>query len=93
LSEPIALDPQIRADTLANGLHYYIRPNTRPRSDGSSFAWSVNAGSVLEDDDQRGLAHAVEHMLLRGTCHFPGDAIESYFESIGMRRRMCRRSR
>jgi len=85
LNEPIAVDPRIRAETLANGLHYYIRPNTSPIR-RVELRLVVNAGSVLEDDDQRGLAHGVEHMLLRGTRHFPGDAIESYFESIGMRR-------
>ena len=45
----------------------------------------MNAGSILEDDDQRGLAHFVEHMAFNGTKHFPKQEIVTFIESIGMR--------
>ena len=70
--------------TLANGLTYYIRENERP-SDRLELRLVVDAGSVLEDDDQRGLAHFVEHMAFNGTEEFPEQALVDYLESIGMR--------
>ncbi len=84
LSAPIAIDPDVRIDTLANGLQYYIRANEGPER-RAEFRLVVNAGSVLEDDDQQGLAHAVEHMAFRGTRHFPGSRVVDYLQSIGMR--------
>jgi zinc protease len=80
----IPLDPAIRAGTLPNGLRYYIRHNTRPEK-RLELRLVVNAGSVLEDDDQRGLAHFVEHMLFNGTRRFAKNDIISYLESIGVR--------
>jgi zinc protease len=85
LDAPIAVDPQLRSDTLPNGLHYYIRENRSPDR-RAEVRLVVDAGSVLEDDDQRGLAHAVEHMVFRGTRGFPGRTIDQYLESLGMRR-------
>ena len=84
LDTPISLDPEIRTDTLANGLRYYIRENGYPE-ERAELRLVVDAGSVLEDDDQRGLAHAVEHMAFRGTRRFPGRAIDTYLQSVGMR--------
>ena len=80
-------DPAVAAvkkGTLPNGLTYYIRKHDKPEK--RAVLWlAVNAGSVLEDDDQRGLAHFVEHMAFNGTKRFPKQAIVDYLESIGMR--------
>jgi len=84
LETPIRLDPKVRTDTLANGLRYYIRENDYPE-ERAELRLVVDAGSVLEDDDQRGLAHAVEHMAFRGTTRFPARAIDTYLQSVGMR--------
>jgi zinc protease len=67
----VPLDPSTTVGTLSNGLTYYIR-------------LVVNAGSVLEDDDQLGLAHFVEHMAFNGTEHFEKQELVEYLESIGM---------
>lgn len=80
----VRLDPQVRTDTLTNGLRYYIRDNSYPEN-RVELRLVVDAGSVLEDDDQRGLAHGVEHMAFRGTRRFPGRAIDTYLQSVGMR--------
>jgi len=84
LAAAARMDPDIRTGTLANGLRYYLRQNDYPEQ-RAELRLVVHAGSVLEDDDQRGLAHAVEHMAFRGTRRFPGRAIDEYLQSIGMR--------
>ena len=83
--EPAALptDSSVRMGTLANGLRYYVRQNSRP-AQRAELRLVVNAGSVLEDEDQRGLAHMVEHMAFNGTRHFEKQAVVNYLESIGM---------
>ncbi|MBO6574123.1 MAG: insulinase family protein [Rhodothermales bacterium] len=69
---------------LENGLTYIIRPNDRPSN--RALMWlAVNAGSVLEDDDQRGMAHFLEHMAFNGTRDFDKTSLVTYLESIGMR--------
>src|SRR5690606_14834137 len=73
-----------RTGTLANGMRYYIRENSRPE-ERAELQLVVNAGSVLETEDQRGLAHFVEHMAFNGTARFEKQAIIDYLESIGMR--------
>jgi len=80
----IPADPQITTGQFRNGLHYYVRTNKEPK-DRAELRLVVNAGSVLEDDDQRGLAHLVEHMAFNGTTHFPGMGIVNFLQSIGMR--------
>ncbi|MFW6139304.1 MAG: M16 family metallopeptidase, partial [Spirochaetota bacterium] len=65
-------------------LRYYIRANSRP-AQRAELRLVVNAGSVLEDQDQRGLAHFLEHMAFEGTKNFEKDQIVDYLESIGMR--------
>ncbi|MCC6992018.1 MAG: insulinase family protein, partial [Acidobacteria bacterium] len=82
--DTIAVDPQITVGTLPNGLRYYVRPNGQPRG-RAELRLVVKTGSVLEDDDQRGLAHFVEHMAFNGTTHFPGNAIATFMQGIGMR--------
>jgi zinc protease len=84
LDAPIPIDPAVRAGWLPNGLRYYIRQNTRPEK-RVELRLVVNAGSVQEDDDQRGMAHFVEHMLFNGTRRFKKNDIVKYLESIGVR--------
>lgn len=80
----LPLDPAVRSGKLANGLTYYVRGHGRP-DDRAELRLVVNAGSILEDDDQRGLAHFVEHMAFNGTEHFARQELVDYLESIGMR--------
>jgi zinc protease len=81
---PLPFDPAVTVGTLPNGMRYYIRENHKPEK-RAELRLVVNAGSVLEDEDQRGLAHMVEHMAFRGTKKFARNQISSYLESIGMR--------
>ena len=82
-TERVPVDPRITIGRLENGLRYYIRRNPRPAK-RAELRLVVNAGSVLEDDDQLGLAHVVEHMAFNGTKHFAGQEITAFMESIGM---------
>jgi zinc protease len=84
LTDPMPVDPQITIGKLANGMRYYIRTNKKPEK-RAELRLVVKAGSILEDDDQRGLAHLVEHMAFNGTKNFPKNEIISFMESIGMR--------
>jgi zinc protease len=77
-------DPAVTIGSLPNGLRYYIRVNQRP-AHRAELRLVVNAGSILEDPDQRGLAHFVEHMAFNGTAHFAKQQLVDYIESIGMR--------
>lgn len=73
----------VRKKTLPNGLTYYVMANRKPEH-RVQMLLAVNAGSVDEDEDQRGLAHYVEHMAFNGTKRFPKDALGNYLQSIGM---------
>src|SRR5262249_4121886 len=84
LTAPVPVDPRITGGTLSNGMRYYIRANKRPEG-RAELRLVVNAGSVLEDDDQRGLAHFVEHMCFNGTTHFPKNDVVAFLQSIGVR--------
>jgi zinc protease len=77
------LDPQIKLGHLKNGLTYYVMKHQKPEQRASLWL-AVNAGSVLEDDDQRGLAHFCEHMAFNGTKRFPKQDIVNYIEKVGM---------
>src|SRR5690606_16891935 len=68
--DTLPLDPALRIGTLDNGLRYYVRQNARPER-RAELRLVVRAGSILEDDDQLGLAHFVEHMAFNGTRNFP----------------------
>lgn len=81
---PVPVDTSVTVGHLENGLTYYIRRNSRPEQ-RAELRLVVNAGSVLEDDDQRGLAHLVEHMAFNGTRSFERQELVHYLESIGMR--------
>src|ERR1700757_927349 len=69
LDSRLTLDPKTRAGVLPNGLHYFIRANSYPAK-RAELRLAVNAGSLMEDDDQRGMAHVIEHMGFNGTTHF-----------------------
>jgi len=84
LNTKIPSDPSVLTGRFANGLQYYVRKNAKPVN-RIELRLVVNAGSVLEEDDQRGLAHFVEHMAFNGTKHFPKMDIVSFMQSIGMR--------
>src|SRR5258705_12919406 len=80
----LPLWPEVKRGTLPNGLTYYVLKHGKPEH--RAFLWlAVNAGAVLEDDDQRGLAHFDEHMAFNGTKRFPKAEIVNYLERIGMR--------
>jgi zinc protease len=80
---PVAVDPAVRVGKLPNGLTYYVLHHATPPHRAALWL-AVNAGSVLEDDDQRGLAHFVEHMAFNGTKRFPKLDIVDYLEKNGM---------
>ena len=83
-AQEIPLDPAVRKGTLPNGLTYYLRHNNWPEK-RADFYIAQKVGSVQEDDNQRGLAHFLEHMCFNGTTHFPGDSIKKYLEGIGVK--------
>ena len=84
LDQKIPVDARITAGRLGNGLRYWIRENREPKN-RAELRLVVNAGSVLEDEDQRGLAHVVEHLAFNGSTHFPKQKLVDFMESIGMR--------
>jgi zinc protease len=81
---PLPLDPAVRTGKLPNGLTYFIRKNPRPEK-RLMLRLAVQAGSLDEADDQRGLAHMLEHMMFNGSTHFRPGELVSYFDSIGAR--------
>ena len=81
---PLPVDPQVRHGALPNGIRYYVRANARPEK-RAELRLVVNAGSILEEDDQRGLAHFLEHMAFNGTESFEKQELVHYLESVGMR--------
>jgi zinc protease len=83
LSQQMPVDPEVLVGGLENGLRFYIRPNGRPARQ-AELRLVVKAGSVLEDPDQLGLAHFVEHMEFEGTRNFPGQAITEFLGSLGL---------
>ncbi|MCC2954774.1 insulinase family protein [Massilia sp. IC2-477] len=82
--DPLPVDPQLRMGKLANGLSYYIQKNATP-AQRVELRLVLNAGSILEDDDQRGAAHFVEHLAFNGSTHFRKQELKAYLQSIGMR--------
>ena len=83
LSGLMPFDPEAAVGTLPNGMRYYVRPNAKPAR-RAELRLVVKAGSALEDDDQRGLAHFVEHMMFEGTRRFPGQSINDFLGSLGL---------
>jgi zinc protease len=84
LSDPIPVGPQVKVGKLANGLTYYIQKNSRPEK-RLELRLVVKAGSILEDDDQQGLAHFTEHMAFNGSANFKKHELISYLQSIGVK--------
>jgi zinc protease len=83
--EKLVIDPKVRYGKLDNGLTYYIRHNELPK-ERAEFYIVQNVGSMQEDDNQRGLAHFLEHMAFNGSKNFPSKAgIRNYTEGIGMK--------
>ena len=81
---PLPVDPQVRTGKLENGLTYYIRHNELPKGQ-AEFYIAQKVGSMQEEEEQRGLAHFLEHMAFNGTEHFPGKGLTEYLESIGVK--------
>ena len=84
LMTPLRQDSAVRVGHLPNGLTYYIRHNEYPKGQ-ADFYIAQNVGSILEEENQRGLAHFLEHMCFNGTTHFPGTLLRDWLESIGVK--------
>ncbi|MDE5727496.1 MAG: insulinase family protein [Duncaniella sp.] len=80
----LPVDPDVRIGKLPNGLTYYIRHNEYPKGQ-ADFYIAQNVGSALEQDNQRGLAHFLEHMCFNGTTNFPDNLLRDWLESIGVK--------
>jgi zinc protease len=83
LAQQMPVDPEVVVGSLPNGLRYYVRANGKPAK-RAELRLVVKAGSALEDDDQQGLAHFVEHMQFEGTRHFPQQSIGDFLASLGL---------
>ena len=81
---PLPFDQNVRRGKLENGLTYYIRHNEKP-AQRANFYIAQKVGSILEEDDQQGLAHFLEHMAFNGTVNFPGKALLNYMEHNGVK--------
>jgi len=81
---PMPVDSAVRIGILPNGLTYYIRHNETPKGQ-ADFYIAQKVGSILEEENQRGLAHFLEHMCFNGTENFPGKGIINWLESIGVK--------
>lgn len=83
-SSPLPVSPRVTVGKLDNGLTYYIQKNARP-ANKLELRLVIKAGSILEDEDQLGMAHLLEHMAFNGTTHFKKQELVSYLESIGVK--------
>ncbi len=83
LTDKLPISPEIKKGTLSNGLTYYIRKNLKPEKK-VELRLAVKVGSIVEDDDQLGLAHFTEHMAFNGTKHFKKNELVSFLQSIGV---------
>src|SRR5580765_8856996 len=84
LQDTMPFDAAVKTAKLPNGLTYFIRANNRP-AQRVSMRLAVKAGSMMEADDQLGLAHLIEHMAFNGSTHFKPGEVFAYFESVGAR--------
>lgn len=84
MTQPLPIDENVRIGKLDNGLTYYIRHNEKPKGQ-ADFYIAQKVGSILEEDNQRGLAHFLEHMCFNGTENFPGNSLISWLESKGVK--------
>ena len=83
-AQPLPRDLKVRYGKLDNGLTYYIRANAEPKQ-RAEFYIAQNVGSILENDNQNGLAHFLEHMAFNGTKNFPGKGIINFLEKHGVK--------
>jgi zinc protease len=83
-SDPVPFMAAVRTGVLPSGLKYYILENSMPEN-RAYLTLAVNAGSILETDEEQGLAHFVEHMAFNGTARFPESDLVNYLRSLGMR--------
>ncbi|GAB2787495.1 insulinase family protein [Rhabdobacter roseus] len=84
LNQPVPLDPSVKVGKLKNGLTYYIQKNTEPQQ-RAELRLVVKAGSILENPDQLGLAHFMEHMNFNGTKNFPKNELVDFLQKTGVR--------
>ncbi|MEP6927165.1 MAG: insulinase family protein [Ginsengibacter sp.] len=84
LNDTLPVDPNVKIGKLSNGLTYYIRQNKKPEQK-VELRLAVNAGSILEDESQQGIAHLSEHMAFNGTTHFQKNDIISFLQTIGVK--------
>ena len=84
LDQLAPISPAVRTGQFANGLRYFVRENQEPEN-RAELRLVVNVGSIVEDDDQLGLAHFLEHMAFNGTENFEKQELVGFMESIGMR--------
>lgn len=83
-AQPLPIDSKVRYGKLDNGLTYYIRANKEPK-ERAEFYIAQNVGAILENDDQNGLAHFLEHMAFNGTEHFPDKGIINFLQKVGVK--------
>ncbi|MCB4808209.1 insulinase family protein [Tamlana sp. 62-3] len=83
LQNNIPNDSSVKIGKLKNGLTYYIKQNAKPKNK-AELRLVLKAGSILEDQDQLGLAHFIEHMAFNGTKHFPKNELINYLQNIGV---------
>jgi len=83
LGQKLPVDKNVKTGVLKNGMTYYIRQNSRPEKK-MELRLVINAGSILEDDDQQGLAHFTEHMAFNGSKNFKKNDLVSFLQTIGV---------
>nr|MBW0160535.1 insulinase family protein [Sediminibacterium sp.] len=83
LDAKLGIDPKVKIGKLSNGLTYYLRKNVEPKN-RAELRLVVNAGSILESDQQLGLAHFVEHMAFNGTKNFKKQELVDFLEKSGV---------
>ena len=81
--QELPTDPSVKIGKLENGLTYYLRSNSKPEN-RIEFRLAVKAGSIVEDDDQQGLAHFSEHMLFNGTKNFEKNELINFLQKMGL---------
>ncbi len=81
--QALPTDPSVKIGKLENGLTYYLKENRKPEN-RVQFRLAINAGSILEDDDQQGLAHFTEHMLFNGTKNFEKNDLIDFLQKMGL---------
>lgn len=82
LKTKIPIDPSFRTGTLKNGMQYFIKKNSKPEN-RVELRLALKAGSIVEDEDQKGLAHFIEHMEFNGSEHFTSNQLINYLEKVG----------